>query len=204
MDDTMSLNSDSDITFASSCVLLPPPQYWKQIVDIKKNHMNPKIKRPPYPHISLLAPFVSYPLLPDAKKKLTSALASFPPFVLHFHKLSIFDNSSSQTLFLEPVVEPAGALEDLQRIVEKTFPEVAAKSKNEFIPHIGIGFFRDLKKTQALQQKYQKDWIPFSFVVQEIYFVTRISATDPFEVRHVVPLGSVPSHIKPLFIEKPE
>lgn len=47
------LDADAKYVWSSSVVVMPPPEHWKQIVDIKKNHMNPKIKRPPFPHITM-------------------------------------------------------------------------------------------------------------------------------------------------------
>jgi len=43
----------------SSCVVMPPWQHWKPFVDLKQRHMKPSIKRPPYPHITMFAPFAA-------------------------------------------------------------------------------------------------------------------------------------------------
>ena len=76
-----------------------------EIVDIKKNHMNPRIKRPPYPHITLLAPFVPYIERDAAYLALRAELASMNPFLLRIQHLKIFYNNSSYTLYLVDLID---------------------------------------------------------------------------------------------------
>lgn len=108
---------------------------WGPFVEIKKNHMNPLIKRPPFPHITLLAPFTEYSAFPQAATYLrkyahTSRdmlsrnaegvhrsqsppryLEQIEPFQLAFNRFELFMNGGSNTLYLEPVVTPKGALQ---------------------------------------------------------------------------------------------
>eukprot|EP01125_Pyxidicula_operculata_P019401 TRINITY_DN7035_c0_g1_i1.p1 TRINITY_DN7035_c0_g1~~TRINITY_DN7035_c0_g1_i1.p1 ORF type:complete len:203 (+),score=25.80 TRINITY_DN7035_c0_g1_i1:31-639(+) len=188
----MERNTTFPLEWSTSLVLMPPPEFWPPFVEIKKNHMNPKIKRPPYPHVTLLAPFVSKHHFEEARQRLTDLLKDVKPFRVNFAKFALFENRGSQTLYLDPVVEPSGALDALHQKLADGFPEVQKESKqgSQFEAHIGVGFFRDSKTAKQLQAKYQKDWKPIDFMVKEIYIVSRLSQESPFEVRVVIPFGN--------------
>eukprot|EP01127_Copromyxa_protea_P010504 TRINITY_DN2556_c0_g1_i2.p1 TRINITY_DN2556_c0_g1~~TRINITY_DN2556_c0_g1_i2.p1 ORF type:complete len:195 (+),score=21.56 TRINITY_DN2556_c0_g1_i2:42-626(+) len=153
---------------SSSLVVMPPPEYWPAFVDIKKNHMNPKIKRPPYPHITLLQPFAHERHFSEARSKLAILLKNVKPFRITINSFKLFENGSSCTMYLEPEVQPPNALDNLYSILSDAFPEVG---KSDFDAHIGVGYFRDLGKARMLQLKYQKNWKPMSWVVDEIYIM---------------------------------
>jgi poly(A) polymerase len=186
---------------SSTVVFMPPPELWQPIVDIKRNHMNPRIKRPPYPHITLLAPFVEQHYFDQAAEQLRAALADIEPFRVDIPRIEMFDNRSSFTVYLEPHIcdaERAGAFEQIYDRVVRVFPASAQKT---FTPHIGIAFTRN--RTDALQwlERYQRAWQPMSFEIKEVYINSRIGQDEPFEVRKVIPLGSAVT--APLFDEKP-
>lgn len=187
---------------STSLVVMPPPDQWKQIVDIKKNHMNPRIKRPPYPHITLLQPFVDSTYWDTIAEDLRQVLKRVEPFHLSFNKFEIFANKGSATLFLNPVIEPPNALQALYKLLDDRYPESkkANQKGSTFEPHIGVGYFNQLQQAKGYQTKYQKDWVPISFTVQEIYIMNRKRQDTPFEVRKVIPLGNTPQ--KPHFAEK--
>ncbi|KAH3760748.1 Endonuclease/exonuclease/phosphatase family protein [Pelomyxa schiedti] len=173
-----------------SLVALPPPQFWKPIVDIKKNHMNPRIKRPPYPHMTLLQPFVEPDRFDDAVVVLREALRSVNPFQIRIARFEIYNNDSSFTLFLNPETTPPNSLQRLFETCRPVFPNLEPKS---FDPHIGVGYFKSKAQTEELQRKYQSAWKTIDFTVKEIYIMSRVSETDPFEVRRVIPIGPTES-----------
>ena len=72
------------------------------------------------------------------------------------------------------------------------------QKQNNFEPHIGVGFFKG-KNNEAdiLQKKYQSNWTPLKFIVQEIFFIRRKSQDSPWEVEEIVPLGK--NEQKPVF-----
>jgi len=188
------------LVWYTSLVLMPPPDQWSAFVEIKKHHMNPRIKRPPFPHITLLAPFFEPSKFDQAKAELTEALQSLEPFNIKFEKFELFRNGQSSTLYLDPIVTPSDALDKLYNIVSNCYPQcVEANTKNEdgFAPHIGVGYFKNLRVAQELQSKYQTDWKPIEFLVKEIYILSRTGQDDPFEVRAVVPIRS--DSTKPYF-----
>jgi len=163
--------------------------------------MNPRIKRPPYPHITLLAPFVEYAAFTEAHNQLRNSLQHMEPFHLAFNTFELFMNGGSNTLYLDPVVTPGGALQKLYDVVSRVYQQcVEANTKNEgeFAPHIGVGYFKSKAEAQALQSKYQRDWKPLVFECQEVYCLSRVG-DGPFTVRKVVSLGKHPR--KPLFDE---
>jgi len=166
--------------------------------------MNPKIKRPPYPHISLLQPFLEYKNFAKGSQLLEQALSHFQPFQLDFSEFKLFKNGASTTMYLDPVITPPNALDDLYKIVAAVYPEVQemSRSGSNFEPHIGVGYFKDVREAERLQKKYQQGWTPMKFTVKEIYIMSRVRE-DPFEVRSVIPLAGNKSNV-PHFQTKPE
>ena len=192
---------EKPVSFSSSIVSMPPPEFWKQFVDIKKNHMNPKIKRPPFPHVTLIQPFLPYSDFKKASNLLTEKLSTFKSFSVEISTFEIFKNKTNSTLYLNPITEPKDSYEYLFSIVKSVFGDCLKENFN-FSPHIGVGFFTDHKKAKDLQQKYQKEWKTIKFEVKEIYFMTHKTKDSPFEVRNVIPFGD--SNGKSYFEEKKE
>ena len=72
------------------------------------------------------------------------------------------------------------------------------KKQNNFEPHIGVGYFKGKdNEADILQNKYQSNWIPLKFMVQEIYFIRRKSKESPWEIEEIVSLGE--KELDPLF-----
>jgi len=168
---------------------MPPRELWAPFVEIKKNHMNPRIKRPPYPHITLCAPFVHPNYYTEAKTKIREVLKSIEPFEINFAKFELFKNNSSTTLYLAP--QSTTEITQLYEAIKLALPMLIAQEQKNFEPHIGVGFFKGSKKNDAsiLQKKYQSNWTPLKFTVQEVYFLRRMNQTSPWEVEEIVSLG---------------
>ena len=182
------MSSNWDSVNYSVCVIMPPRELWAPFISIKKNHMNPNIKRPPYPHITLCAPFVHPKFYKDAKNKLRDVLKNIEPFEICFANFDLFKNNYSTTLYLAPESEVEINL--LYKELIATLPWNIVQKQNNFEPHIGVGFFKGKKNdAEFLQKKYQADWIPLKFTVQEIYFLRRRSQDSPWEIEEIVPLG---------------
>ena len=191
------MSSNWDSVNYSACVIMPPRDLWAPFVEIKKNHMNPNIKRPPYPHITLCAPFVHPKHYKDAKNKIREALKNIEPFEICFANFELFKNNFSTTLYLAP--ESEVEIMKLYKELMSTLPWSMTQKQNNFEPHIGVGFFKGYKKNDAevLQKKYQESWKPLKFNVQEIYFLRRRSQDLPWEVEEIVPLGE--KELEPVF-----
>ena len=172
----------------SACVIMPPRDLWAPFVEIKKNHMNPHIKRPPYPHITLCAPFVHPKHFKEAKSKFREVLKNIEPFELSFANFELFKYDSSTTLYLAP--ESSLEISQIYRALIGCLPTSIVQKQNNFEPHIGVGFFKGKNnEAESLQKKYQSSWIPLKFTVQEIYFLRRKSKESPWEVEEIVSLG---------------
>ena len=181
------MSSNWDSVNYSVCVIMPPRELWAPFISIKKNHMNPNIKRPPYPHITLCAPFVHPKFYKDAKNKLRDVLKNIEPFEICFANFDLFKNNYSTTLYLAPESEVEINL--LYKELIATLPWNIVQKQNNFEPHIGVGFFKGKKNdAEFLQKKYQADWTPLKFTVQEIYFLRRRSQDSPWEIVEIVPL----------------
>ena len=181
----------------TACVIMPPRDLWPPFVEIKKNHMNPRIKRPPYPHITLCSPFVHPRHYVEAKSKLLSALKNIEPFEINFAKFEIFKNNFSETLYLAP--ESTTELNQVYNAIMSCLPYSITQKQNDFEPHIGVGFFKGKYKEdgEVYQKKYQANWTPLKFIVQEIYFLRRKSQDSPWEVEEIVSLGD--KELTPVF-----
>ena len=180
----------------SVCVIMPPRELWAPFVEIKKNHMNPRIKRPPYPHITLCAPFVHPKYYTEAKTKIREALKSIEPFEINFANFELFKNDNSTTLYLAP--QSTIEVTNLYNILISALPWSIAQEQKNFEPHIGVGFFKGKKnEAEILQQKYQSLWTPLKFTVQEVYFLRRRDQESPWEVEQIVSLGE--KELSPVF-----
>ena len=180
----------------SVCVIMPPRELWAPFVEIKKNHMNPRIKRPPYLHITLCAPFVHPKYYIEAKSKVREVLKSIEPFEINFANFELFKNDYSTTLYLAP--QSTTEITTLYKALISTLPGSIVQEQNNFEPHIGVGFFKGKKNdAEMLQKKYQSIWTPLKFTVQEIYFLRRRTQESPWEVEEIVPLGE--KELSPVF-----
>ena len=137
----------------SACVIMPPRDLWAPFVEIKKNHMNPKIKRPPYPHITLCAPFVHPKHYKAAKSKLRETLKNIEPFEINFANFELFKNNYSTTLYLSP--ESDVEVTQLYKELIAALPWSIVQKQNNFEPHIGVGFFKG-KKNEAEKRSPKK------------------------------------------------
>ena len=180
----------------SACVIMPPRELWAPFVEIKKNHMNPRIKRPPYPHITLVAPFVHPKYYTEAKTKIREALKTLEPFEINFANFELFKNDYSTTLYLAP--QSTTEITQLYKALLSTLPLSIIQKQNNFEPHIGVGFFKGKKnEAEMLQKKYQSIWTPLKFTVQEVYFLRRRDQESPWEVEEIVSLGE--KELSPVF-----
>ena len=172
----------------SVCVVMPPRDLWGPFVEIKKNHMNPRIKRPPYPHITICAPFVHPKHYKEAKTKLREALKNIEPFEINFEDFELFNNNNSSTLYLAP--QNPNEITQLYNEIMAVLPDCVSQKQNNFEPHIGVGYFKGKNNEgEMLQKKYQSGWTPLKFTVQEVYFLRRKDQNSPWEIQEIVSLG---------------
>jgi hypothetical protein len=152
------------------------------------------------PHISFLDPFISKQYYPKAAELLRNALSSFTPFTIYLEELSYFVHARSYSVYLIPRTEPPGAIQALLDICLTVFPQctdLLEKSPNEqFQPHITVAQFTAETDAMEFIKIQNKNWRRISFIVQELYFLSR-AGDYPFSVENVVPLGSDYASIVP-------
>jgi|JI10StandDraft_1071094.scaffolds.fasta_scaffold933296_1 hypothetical protein len=82
---------------AYSLVIIPPPETWPAFVEIKRKHMNPKIRRPPFPHVTLLGKLDERHI-----DLIQRVVADSEPFDLEIAEFAVFENKKNCTLYLDP------------------------------------------------------------------------------------------------------
>eukprot|EP00996_Jenningsia_fusiforme_P001081 NODE_1989_length_1335_cov_10.707621_g1805_i0.p1 GENE.NODE_1989_length_1335_cov_10.707621_g1805_i0~~NODE_1989_length_1335_cov_10.707621_g1805_i0.p1 ORF type:complete len:368 (+),score=44.38 NODE_1989_length_1335_cov_10.707621_g1805_i0:79-1182(+) len=182
------------LSVQTTCVVVPPKSQWAQFVAIKKNHMKPNIKRPPYPHISLVAPFVEHKSFGEASTLLRQRLASVEPFRVGIRSFHLFKNAANTTLYLKPEeLDGENRLRTLHDACSSIIPascwQAARLKLGAYDPHIGVGFFKSHQEACQLQQHYQQQWQPISFTVKEVYFLVRFDSNAPWQFANFVSLG---------------
>ena len=171
----------------SSCVIMPPHDLWAPFVEIKKNQMNPKIKRSPYPYITLVAPFAHPKYYPAAKSKIREELKNIEPFEINFSNFEIFRNQYSSTLYLAPESEKERT--DVYNALMNILPWNIVQKQNNFEPHIGVGFFKGQKNEADIKQKKYQSNGTLEIHCSRNYFLRRKSQDSPWEVEEIVSLG---------------
>lgn len=168
---------------AYTLVIIPPPSDWPPFVAIKKNHMNPRIRRPPYPHITLVGKFS-----PGQLEKAKQCVQPVEPFDLAIEEFKIFENARNCTVYLDPVEssntkDPHGSMKRIHDNLRG-----AGFKSGDFEAHIGVCFCDKLAEAKALVAKYQKDFPSIKFRVTHLYVMKRVGEEDPFEPWAAIPL----------------
>eukprot|EP01089_Gocevia_fonbrunei_P008731 TRINITY_DN2045_c0_g1_i1.p1 TRINITY_DN2045_c0_g1~~TRINITY_DN2045_c0_g1_i1.p1 ORF type:complete len:289 (+),score=57.88 TRINITY_DN2045_c0_g1_i1:80-946(+) len=179
--------------YKSAVCVIPPESLWEPIQEIRKEKDKVFARWPP--HINLLFPFVSDEHFEEAAKVLKDRLKDFNPFNVEFKEFSAFQQSKSSTVWLKPETDHPDTFQDLQRAVETPFPSCTQQSTkpNGFHPHLTVGQWPKNQTSTAINNLNSK-WEPFSFIVKEVYMISR-TEEDPFEIRQVIPLGGTISTV---------
>jgi 2'-5' RNA ligase len=176
----------------SQCVinLVPPRELWYPIQSIRTRYI-PEARCGP--HISFIDPFVSVENYDEVAELLQKELVQIEPFTVTLDKFNYFKHKSSCTLYLEPTVSPVNGIEKLLehilRVVPQCDDQIKKSSNGVFVPHISVAKFKKFDQLLSEKENLEKNWNPITFVLKEIYLLHRIG-DNPFEVKHVVHLGS--------------
>eukprot|EP01125_Pyxidicula_operculata_P005953 TRINITY_DN2078_c1_g3_i1.p1 TRINITY_DN2078_c1_g3~~TRINITY_DN2078_c1_g3_i1.p1 ORF type:complete len:805 (+),score=126.33 TRINITY_DN2078_c1_g3_i1:450-2864(+) len=181
---TKSPNSQSVIN------IVPPRQMWGPIQAIRTlNVANARCG----PHFSFLDPFVLPKHYPIAAELLKEELKTFPPFKVHLKSFSYFNHAKSYSLFIVPETTPdPNAFNKLLKRCLKVFPQcndlVVRGGEKGFVAHMTIAKYETYDQLKTAMDNLTKVWKPITFEIKELYFLARQEG-DPFEVKHVIPLG---------------
>ena len=148
--------------------------------------MNPRIKRPPYPHVTLMGKF---PRGDNGVSQLSREIGSIEPFDLAIETFRIFDGKKF-TVYLDPekVGSGMGTPEDLFQACKRAFPELC---KKPFSAHIGVALVDSRNKAEELVARYAPSFPAMKFNVKHVYLMKRNSDVDPFEPVAAIPLKGV-------------
>jgi hypothetical protein len=110
-------------------------------------------------------------------------------------EFKIFRSGSAFTVYLEPEVNPPGALVRLHEALCLAFPECARESRS-FEAHIGVGFFTKQAEAEMCHRKYQSEWKPFKYVIKELYLMHHEQHDSPFSIAEIAPISgnNAPAH----------
>jgi len=93
-------------------------------------------------------------------------------------------------VYLKPT--PNQALTDLQKLLVSIYPQCKAQDKGGWKPHLTVGRPQSIEERSTAANHLEKEWIPISFKVKEIYIFSRVGH-EPYQVRKVISLGPSPS-----------
>ena len=171
----------------SQCVIniVPPRHVWGDMQRLRTKYI-PEARCAV--HISFIDPFVLSSQYDEANALLSATLNDFAPIELKLSKLDFFSHGkNSFTLYVAP--EDTKPLTLLRQRVLSVFPQCEDK-KRPFVPHFSLAKFTSRVELEKAMTTLSTSWKPVSFVLKELYFLSRIGST-PFQVHSVVPLGGV-------------
>ncbi|HEY3448770.1 MAG TPA: poly(A) polymerase [Myxococcales bacterium] len=182
--------ADAAPVHTSALVLLPPPEAWPAIQDIRRVH-DRHFERW-MPHVNLLYGFVAEAQLPEAAERVARIVRGIEPFEVSLKDFGTFDHRTRSTLWLRPDTRPKGALVDLQAALQQAFPRCDEQSKvgERFTPHLSLGQFPDSPTAVAASRSFHFE--PLRFQARELCLISR-RGDEPFEVGYRVPLGPPPA-----------
>lgn len=174
--------------FHTALIISPPIAQWPSLQNIRKFN-DPAYERW-MPHINMSFPFVIETDIDVAFDLLQEELKEFEAFPLVFKTLGFFNHSKKCVLLAEPNVEN----EELKRLEEKItkilpFCNDLVQKNDGFHPHLTLGHF-DEKTIEKKKEEFEKQWIPISFMVNELYVIFRKDAVSPFFVTKTIRLKS--------------
>jgi len=173
----------------SAVIVMPPNDQWSQIQEIRAKH--DKAYDRWMPHINLLYPFIPEEQFLNNLERLVNGLSSLSPFKLVFRRFDSFCHGRSYTMFMKPEADPADALITLQSKLEEVFPlcdDLRTIGDHGFAPHMTVGQFNSKVSLDRSMEDYLSKLVPIEFTVTHVHLIAR-QETDPFSVRHSVPLG---------------
>jgi len=178
------------ISPSSNISLVPPREDWPQMQSIRTQYM---FDCRTGPHISMID-FFHENDFDVAEEVLTAALANMPPFTVTFSKFDSWKHDTMSTVLLVPETNPPNLLHKLMNTLLTYFPQTNSSIKvpceKTYNPHMSIAKFHNEKEMKKKMAEWQKAWKPMTFVVKELYFMTKIGVHNPFEVKRVIPIGS--------------
>jgi poly(A) polymerase len=171
--------------YESILAIIPPEDLFPQIQAIRQQYDAGFVRI--VPHITLLYGFLPDEYFEEVVDSIAPILAQIQPFTVTLADFHIFTHRKTATAWLRPVVQPEGALSELQRKLNELFPqcyEQSTKTEAGFTPHLSVGQF----DTSAVAQARLPKWHPVKFTVDAVALLSR-RQDEPCVTRHLVSLG---------------
>lgn len=181
-------------TYETALVILPELGCWPPIQAIREHHDRSFSRW--MPHINLIYGFVPASALEAAAKRIAQALSTTAPFDVELARFQSFEHARSCSVWLEPQTE-GRPLHHLQKRLQACFPqcdEVTRRGDAGFTPHLTVAQTSSPEAARQAIARWSRDWEPVSFRVDAVAIIAR-SADTPFEICHVVSLGSAGSDL---------
>ncbi len=173
--------------YESILAIIPPEELFPQIQAIRQQYDVGFVRI--VPHITLLYGFLPDEYFAEVVEVITPILATMQPFTVTLADFQIFTHRKTATAWLRPVVQPEGALHQLQQTLNDLFPqcyEQSTKTAAGFIPHLSVGQF----DTPAIARAKLPQWHPVKFTVDAVALISRRN-DEPCATRHLVGLGKI-------------
>jgi len=170
---------------STACVVIPDEKFWDPIQKIREK--NDKAFKRWMPHISLMFPFVELEDFPTAAKEFYDVLGEMEPFEVVLESIDHFVHSKEIVVFAKP--KDSKNLVHLENLIVKVYPHLSDQIREGvFTPHSTLGQFpkKDIGNTI---KEISATWKPISYMVNEIFLISRSGVDDPFERIFSIPLG---------------
>jgi poly(A) polymerase len=171
--------------YESILAIIPPEDLFAPIQAIRQQYDAGFVRI--VPHITLLYGFLPDEYFEEVVDLIAPILSQIQPFTVTLADFGIFTHRKTATAWLRPVVQPEGALHELQRTLNELFPqcyEQSTKTEAGFTPHLSVGQF----DTPAIARAKLPKWHPVKFTVDVIALISR-RQDEPCVTRHLVGLG---------------
>ncbi|WP_309739768.1 poly(A) polymerase [Chamaesiphon sp. OTE_20_metabat_361] len=184
--DTVDLTAIAPV-YESILAIIPPEDLFPPIQAIRQQYDAGFVRI--VPHITLLYGFLPDRYFAEVVDLIAPILAKIEPFTVTLADFEVFTHHKSATAYLRPVVQPEGALHELQNTLYRLFPqcyEQSTKTIDGFNPHLSVGQFAN--SDEAIAKLPQ--WHPLKFTVDRVALVSRRRNESCF-IRHVVGVGKL-------------
>ncbi|KRX00483.1 RNA ligase/cyclic nucleotide phosphodiesterase [Pseudocohnilembus persalinus] len=186
----MESNQQNEKATWTALVISPPQDKWDQIQDIRKKF--DKAYDRWMPHINICFPFVRPEKFNEFVQEFQKDFENLEPFKITLNKFQHFDHGKKSVMYLEPETsDKQESIKNILKIILKKKPflnDQNIKSENGFTPHLTCGQF-GTANIEHEKQKFQKNWKPIEFKVEEVFLISREGTENPFKVIQKLKLG---------------
>jgi 2'-5' RNA ligase len=175
-------------TYCSAIVILPPPELWGSIQEIRQEY--DRQFRRWMPHINLIYPFRPRGQFDVLIRPLTAACRSVQPFEVELTEFHSFVRPHDCVMWLRP--DPVEKVIQLHDAIFEVVPDCdhVRGFEEGFTPHLSVGQIIKNKHLEGTLRRLKKIWKPIKFTVSEVALLWRDNPpNDIFEIEQTIRLG---------------